>query len=57
MMREQYWGLFWTTGMPEAWLMSRERMGQLKNAAGPGTEGTAAGAQPGPSDNSPRGLT
>ena len=23
MMREPYWGLFWSTGMPEAWLMSR----------------------------------
>ena len=23
MMREQYWGLFWSTGMPTAWLMSR----------------------------------
>lgn len=22
-----YWGLFWTTGMPEAWLMSRDREG------------------------------
>ena len=60
MMNEPYWGLFWTTGLPEAWLMSRERMGQLKNDAGPGAEGTTAGAQSSPSDNvpgSPGGFT
>lgn len=53
MMNEPYWGLFWTTGMPEAWLMSRDRMGQLKDAAGPGAEGTTAEAQSGLSDNAP----
>lgn len=24
-----YWDLFWTTGMPQAWLMSREREGRM----------------------------
>lgn len=24
-MNSDYWNLFWTTGMPEAWLMSRDR--------------------------------
>ena len=23
-MNREYWKLFWTTGMPEAWLMSRD---------------------------------
>lgn len=23
-MSREYWKLFWTTGMPEAWLMSRD---------------------------------
>ena len=23
-MDKRYWDLFWTTGMPEAWLMSRD---------------------------------
>lgn len=53
MMNEPYWGLFWTTGMPEAWLMSRERMGQLKNDAGPGAEGITSPAPVSPQDNSP----
>lgn len=60
MINEPFWGLFWTTGMPEAWLLSRERMRQLRDAAGPGAEGMTAEAQPNLSDNTPggpRGLT
>ena len=60
MMNEPYWGLFWTTGMPEAWLMSRERMGQLKNDAGSGADGTTGPVPASPPDNgpgSPRRLT
>ena len=26
-MDTSYWNLFWTTGMPEAWLMSRDEAG------------------------------
>ena len=60
MIYEPYWGLFWTTGMPEAWLMSRKRMGQLKDAAGPGEENTPAGIQSDSLDNvpgTPQGFT
>lgn len=53
MIYEPYWGLFWTTGMPEAWLMSRNRMGQLENAAGLGGENTPDGTQSGSPDNAP----
>lgn len=53
MMNEPYWGLFWTTGMPEAWLMGRERMRQLENAAGLRAEGTAGGEQSSPPDEAP----
>ncbi len=47
-MNEQYWGLFWSTGMPEAWLMSR-------NGERAGTEaepGPAPGAKPAPEGKS-----
>jgi len=30
--REDFWNLFWLSGMPEAWLMSRPEWGEL-NAA------------------------
>lgn len=53
MINEPFWGLFWTTGMPEAWLLSRERMRQLRDAAGPGAESVAGGEQPAPSDETP----
>ena len=29
-MNTSYWNLFWTTGMPEAWLMSRDDAGPLQ---------------------------
>ncbi|MDE6588769.1 MAG: hypothetical protein K2K53_00180 [Oscillospiraceae bacterium] len=32
-MNREYWKLFWTTGMPEAWLMSRD--GEIPSPAGP----------------------
>ena len=28
-MYRDYWNLFWNTGMPQAWLMSREREGRM----------------------------
>lgn len=28
-----YWNLFWTTGLPQAWLMSRDRRGPADAAA------------------------
>lgn len=55
MMREQYWGLFWSTGMPEAWLMSRGPMGTPEITAGQGAEGRPAGFQPSPLGNLPGG--
>ena len=33
-MYEDYWDLFWTTGLPQAWLMSREREGHMDAAPG-----------------------
>ena len=45
MMREPYWGLFWSTGMPEAWLMSRS--GERADAWG--LSGPPTGVDPGPS--------
>ncbi len=52
MMREPYWGLFWSTGMPEAWLMSRsgERTDAGLKIEGPwGLSGPPTGVDPGPS--------
>lgn len=40
MTREPYWGLFWATGMPEAWLMGRSE--PLDGLEGDGS-GEAAG--------------
>ena len=47
-----YWNLFWTTGMPEAWLMSRtgERPAlggaEPRQGGGPPPSGTLASFQP-----------
>lgn len=49
-MNTAYWDLFWTTGMPEAWLMSRDQAGAARSVAGPAaerSEGQAADLQPG----------
>ena len=35
-MDTMYWNLFWSTGMPEAWLMSRD--GEGTHQKGPGAE-------------------
>ena len=35
MKNEDYWNLFWLSGMPEAWLMSRQGQGYLNAAAQP----------------------
>ncbi len=64
MMYKQYWDLFWTTGMPEAWLMSRDRKDLSQNGprrlAGDGQgAGPLADFQPRLTDNvagGPRGL-
>ena len=58
-----YWNLFWTTGMPEAWLMSRDRPGAARADAGLrvegpwGLSGPPADVQPVPQDGGPTGLT
>lgn len=60
MMDTTYWNLFWTTGMPEAWLMSRSRAKpfQARDSAVQGERqalsGPLVGGQP-RSDNSPGG--
>lgn len=30
--REDYWNLFWVTGLPEAWMMSRPGRGDFNTA-------------------------
>lgn len=40
-----YWELFWNTGMPEAWILSRPAERYL-NGPGPGTAGLAEGCLP-----------
>ena len=35
-MNREYWKLFWTTGMPEAWLMSRDREAPPPSGPAPG---------------------
>lgn len=60
-MDKTYWDLFWRTGMPEAWLMSRG--GEGPHQAAPesrpgdvlGLFGPLASAQSRMSDNSPGG--
>lgn len=59
-MNTSYWNLFWTTGMPEAWLMSRDGAGSFQDpkSAPPGESWTPPGPLAGPqprSDNSPGG--
>jgi len=42
-MNREYWKLFWTTGMPEAWLMSRDGEAMPPSGA---AQGGGAGAAP-----------
>ena len=55
-MDTSYWNLFWTTGMPEAWLMSRSGAGSRQTSSdsgqGPGQmpSGPLASFQPHLSD-------
>ena len=59
-MYKSYWNLFWTTGLPHAWLMSRDRgePAQAPDSLLPGERqmlsGPLADLQP-RSDNSPGG--
>ena len=55
-MYKNYWNLFWTTGLPQAWLMSRDRResAQAPDSAPPEERQMLAGPQP-RSDNSPGG--
>ncbi len=43
-MNREYWKLFWTTGMPEAWLMSRD--GETMPPSGAAQGGGAGAAGP-----------
>lgn len=47
-MNREYWKLFWTTGMPEAWLMSRDEETMPPSGAaqggGAGSAGPLAGS-------------
>lgn len=43
-MDTRFWDLFWTTGMPEAWLMSRGREAEAR----PGPEPGSGQGAPGP---------
>lgn len=45
-MDTSYWNLFWTTGMPEAWLMSRNGETPRPPASGAGQEGGRAPSGP-----------
>ena len=58
-MNRDYWNLFWTTGMPEAWMMSRDRKGFAPAGADQrgrqALSGPLAGFQPRLSDNLPGG--
>ena len=59
-MNTSYWNLFWTTGMPEAWLMSRDVRGPLQppDNVPPAERELLSGPLAGPqlrSDNSPGG--
>lgn len=55
-MDRAYWDLFWTTGMPEAWLMSRDReaaappvakQGGIQETGGPDVLSPLPGGVPG----------
>ena len=48
-MDARFWDLFWTTGMPEAWLMSRGK----ENSALPEPELGLGQELPGPPNGSP----
>lgn len=50
-----YWNLFWTTGMPEAWLMSRGPDGGAGAVKLEELSGSLAAAQPNLSSNVPGG--
>ncbi len=57
-MDANYWDLFWTTGMPEAWLMSRDGPGPRQSGSSKGGEmpsGPLAGFQPRLSSTVPGG--
>ena len=58
-MNRDYLNLFWTTGMPEAWLMSRDRKGFAPAGAalrdGQVLSSPLAGFQPRLSDKLPGG--
>ena len=60
-MNTAYWNLFWTTGMPEAWLMSRGGEGPVPTRPGTNPGGWQSppdgplGFAPNMSDNSPGG--
>ncbi len=60
-MNLRFWDLFWTTGMPEAWLMSRNeekahRAGaEVRPADGRDLYGPLTGFQSRMSENSPGG--
>ncbi len=43
-MNREYWKLFWTTGMPEAWLMSRDGETMPPSGAAQGGGAGAAGS-------------
>lgn len=43
-MSTMFWNLFWTTGMPEAWLMSRGREAEAR----PGPESGSGQGMPAP---------
>ena len=56
-MDANYWDLFWTTGMPEAWLMSRNgaEPRQTGSRGGEMLSGPLAGFRPRLSGNVPGG--
>ena len=49
-----YWQLFWTTGLPEAWLMSRGGQSAAPAQAAEGS-GPRAEGQAGPRESAPGG--
>lgn len=50
-----YWNLFWTTGMPEAWMMSRGPTHPAESAKLEELSSPMLGAQPNLSSNVPGG--
>lgn len=51
-----YWNLFWTTGMPEAWLMSRNQADMPKPAQRPEEPDRTADLRPGPTGGVSAGV-